>query len=158
MSDLNKTLLIGRLTQNPESRIVQGSGNTVVNFSIATNQNWTDKSGAKKQQVEYHNIEVWGKLAEICNKYLTKGKQVFLSGRLKTNSWEDNGIKKYKTSIVLENMQMLGSKSDDNTTQKDTTSQPAPANNDYNQPAPEEALPEINLDNEEEINIEDVPF
>lgn len=144
MTDLNKAMLIGRLTQTPETKAIN-SGQSVTTFSIATNKSWVDKSGNKKDQVEYHNIEAWGKLSEICSTYLTKGKQVFVSGRLKTQSWEDkNGIKKYKTSIVLEDMQMLDSKGDD------TAPAPTPAQTKIE---PEE----INID-EDGINIADVPF
>ena len=117
MTDLNKVMLIGRLTQTPETKEIN-SGQSVTTFSVATNKTWVEKSGNKKEQVEFHNIEVWGKLAEVCSKYLTKGKQVFLSGRLKTQSWEADGVKKYKTSVVLEDMQMLGSKSEDDTAPK----------------------------------------
>ena len=153
MSDLNKVMLIGRLTKNPESRVL-GTGGNVCSFSIATNSTWKDKTGAKKEQVEFHNIEVWGKLADICSKYLTKGKQVFVNGRLKTQSWDDkSGVKKYKTIIVLEDMQMLGSRDDDGSSSVNT-----PNNNYAEQTAPSNDLPTIELDVSEEINIEDVPF
>ena len=125
MTDLNRTMLIGRLTQNPETKEIN-SGQSVTTFSVATNKTWVEKSGNKKEQVEFHNIEVWGKLAEVCSKYLTKGKQVFLSGRLKTNSWEAEGVKKYKTSVVLEDMQMLGSMAEANTGTREDYSQPSP--------------------------------
>lgn len=150
MSDLNKVMLIGRLTKNPELRTLGETSQTVCSFSVATNSTWKDKTGAKKEQVEFHNIEAWGKLGEICSKYLTKGKQVFLSGRLKTQSWDDkSGVKKYKTLIILEDMQMLGSKNDDSNntnTNRDISEQPEP----------ESSVPVIDVDDEENVNIEDV--
>ena len=145
MSDLNKTMIIGRLTRDPESRNIP-TGQLVSSFSVATGRSWKDKSGAKQEKVEFHNVVAWGKLAEICKQYLNKGKKVFIEGRLQTRSWDDqNGQKKYKTEIIAENMQMLDSMSSRNneTSKKEDKGS---------------ELPMIDLENEEEINIEDVPF
>lgn len=105
--NLNKVMLIGNLTRDPESRNTT-TGQTVVNFGLATNHAWKDESGAKKEKAEFHNIVVWGKLAEICSKYLNKGRKVYLEGRLQTRDWQDqSGIKHYKTEVVADNMIML---------------------------------------------------
>ncbi len=107
-SSLNRAMLIGNLTRDPEVRKTP-SGQSVANFSIATNRVYTDAAGAKKDQAEYHNIVAWGRLAEICGQYLTKGKKVYIDGRLQTREWDgQDGQKKYRTEIVAENMIMLG--------------------------------------------------
>jgi len=105
--DLNRAMVIGNLTRDPEMRTIP-SGQSVANFSIATNRNWTGQDGKKQTAVEYHNIVVWGKLAEICNQYLKKGRRVFMEGRLQTRDWEgQDGVKRSRTEIVAENMIML---------------------------------------------------
>ncbi len=105
--DLNRAQLIGNVTRDPESRTTP-SGQMVCNFGIATNQVWTDAQGQKQTRTEFHNIVVWGKLAEICTQYLSKGKKVFLEGRLQTREWETQDAQKRRTTeIVAENMIML---------------------------------------------------
>ncbi len=107
---LNRVQLIGNLTRDPEMRQIPG-GSTVANFAIATNFTWTDKNGQKQEKVEFHNIVVWGKLAEICSQYLKKGSKAFIEGRLQTREWEgEDGVKRYKTEIIAENMIMLDKK------------------------------------------------
>jgi len=104
--NLNKVQIIGRLTQDLELKQAP-NGNSVVNFPVATNRHWTDSSGNKQEQTEFHTIEMWGKLADIAGQYLTKGQEVYIEGRLQTKSWEaEDGSKRYKTSIVAEQMQM----------------------------------------------------
>jgi single-strand DNA-binding protein len=143
--DLNKATIIGRLTADPESRTTP-TGQTVVSFSIATNLVWKDSNGEKKEKTEFHNIVAWRKLAEIITQYLKKGSQIYLEGRLQTRSWEDqNGVKKYRTEIIADNMIMLGSKSDN-------------ASRGNNTNAPEDSAPQKKEEAEEEINIEDIPF
>ncbi|MEK7482290.1 MAG: single-stranded DNA-binding protein, partial [Patescibacteria group bacterium] len=95
--NINKAIIIGRLTQNPEMRSTP-SGQSVCNFSMATNRAWVDKaSGQKKEETDFHNIVLWGKLAEIASQYLTKGALAYIEGRLRTRSWEDaSGVKKYR--------------------------------------------------------------
>ena len=107
---LNKVMLIGRLGKDPEIRYAQ-SGTAVTNFTLATNEDWMDKaSGEKKEKTEWHRIVAFGKLGEICGKYLTKGKQVYVEGRLQTRSWEQDGTTRYITEIVANDMQMLDAK------------------------------------------------
>ena len=111
---VNKVILIGNLGRDPEVRSTP-SGQPVASFTLATSRRWRDKNGQKQEQTEWHNIVVWGKQAEIAGQYLTKGKQVFIEGRLQTRSWEDrqSGEKKYRTEIVCENFQMLGQRGTD---------------------------------------------
>jgi single-strand DNA-binding protein len=107
---VNKVILVGNLGRDPEVRSTP-SGQPVASFTLATSRRWRDKNGQKQEQTEWHNIVVWGKQAEIAGQYLTKGKQVFIEGRLQTRSWDDRqtGEKKYRTEVVCENFQMLSS-------------------------------------------------
>jgi single-strand DNA-binding protein len=107
---LNRAQLIGNLTRDPELRQIPG-GSTVASFSIATNFSWTDSSGQKQDKAEFHNIVAWRKLAEICGQYLKKGAKVFIEGRIQTRDWEgEDGVKRYRTEIVADNMIMLDRK------------------------------------------------
>lgn len=102
---LNKTNLIGNLTKKPELKTLP-SGGSVSSFSLATNRTWKDKnSGEKKSEVEFHNCVAFGKTAELIAQYCDKGSQLYLEGRLRTRSWEKDGIKKYTTEIIIETMQ-----------------------------------------------------
>jgi single-strand DNA-binding protein len=165
--DLNKAMLIGRLTSDPQMRSTQ-NGQNVSSFSIATNRRWNDRAtGQQREDTQFHNIVAWGKLAEICSQYLKKGAQIYVEGRLQTQSWDDaqSGQKKYRTEINAENMIMLGSKGQStggNFQQSQSAPQnnaAAPQNNDI--PAAEE-IPTINVDDQgnkdDDIKIEDIPF
>ncbi len=115
MSGVNKVIIVGRLGLDPEVKSL-GSGQTVTRLSVATSENWVDKEGQKQERTEWHKIVVWGRLAEICGKHLSKGRQVYLEGRLQTRSWEDQqGQKRYTTEIVAQTVQFLGSPSDRDT-------------------------------------------
>jgi single-strand DNA-binding protein len=104
---VNKVILIGRLGKDPEMRFTP-SGKAVTNFTLATNENWTDQSGERQERTEWHRIVTWGKLAENCAKLLSKGKQVYIEGRLQTRQWDDrDGNKRYTTEIVANQMQIL---------------------------------------------------
>lgn len=112
MSSLNKVMLIGRLGRDPEVKFTS-SGTAVCNFSLATSETFKDKSGEKQEKTEWHNVQLWQKLAEIAGEYLVKGSLVFIEGRLQTRKWQDKeGNDRYTTEIVGERMQMLGSKGD----------------------------------------------
>lgn len=107
-SGVNKVILIGRLGKDPEVRYTTNGG-SVATFSIATNENWTDKNGQKQERTEWHRIVAWGKLGEICGQYLSKGREAFVEGRLQTREWTDKeGHKRYTTEIVAANIQFLG--------------------------------------------------
>jgi single-strand DNA-binding protein len=109
---INKVILIGNLGRDPEIRYTQ-DGQAVVNFTLATTMEWRDKAtGEKRDKTEWHRIVAFRKLAEICGEYLSKGRQVYIEGRLQTRSWEQDGVTKYITEVVANDMQMLGSKSD----------------------------------------------
>jgi len=110
---VNKVILIGNLGRDPEVRSTP-SGQTVANFTLATSRRWRDRDGNRQEKTEWHNIVVWGKQAEIAGQYLTKGKQVYIEGRLETRSWEDktHGDKRYRTEVICDNFQMLGSRGD----------------------------------------------
>lgn len=109
MAGINKVILIGRLGQDPEVRYTP-DGTAVANFSIATSEEWKDKnSGEKRERTEWHRIVAWRKLGEICGEYLSKGRQVYIEGRIQTRSWEDkDGNKRYTTEIIASDVQFLG--------------------------------------------------
>ena len=106
-SGLNKVMLIGNLGKDPEVRYTPG-GQPVANFNIATNEAWTDKQGQKQERTEWHRIVVWGKVAELCGEYLSKGRQVYIEGRLQTREWTNKeGAKQYTTEIVANQVLFL---------------------------------------------------
>jgi single-strand DNA-binding protein len=155
--DLNKVMLIGRLTADPEVRTTP-QGITVASFSVATNRVWKDQQGNQQDRTEFHNIVTWRRLAEICAQYLTKGKQVYLEGHLQTRSWAgQDGKKNYRTEIVADNMIMLGNRSDSGSAPAPrAASTPAAVTASSNAAPVEEAAPASVTD--EEIRIEDIPF
>src|SRR5690606_31111811 len=113
MASLNKVMLIGNLGKDPEVRTIP-SGAKVANFPIATSESYTGKDGQRVEKTEWHNIVMWRGLAEVAEKYLKKGNQVFIEGKLQTRSWDDqNGQKRYMTEIVADNMTMLGGRRND---------------------------------------------
>jgi single-strand DNA-binding protein len=166
--DLNKVMIIGRLTRDPELRTTT-SGMSVCNMGVATGYAYTSKqTGQKVEQTEFHNVVMFAKLAEIANQYLKKGTQVFIEGRLQTRSWEDktSGQKKYRTEIVADNMIMLarpsgssitgGSSSNSGMPPSGVAAKPNQTADASAQPAPVEELPTIQQG--EDVNVEDIPF
>lgn len=149
--NLNRAQLIGNLTRDPETRTTP-NGQTVSSFGVATSSQWKDASGQKQERVEFHNVVAWGKLADICQQYLGKGRKVFVEGRLQTREWQGtDGVKKNRTEIVAENMIMLD-KSSQGTGGANASWAPreaAPAA----MPAMASAAPA-----DEEIKVEDIPF
>ncbi|MEJ2638590.1 MAG: single-stranded DNA-binding protein [Desulfosarcinaceae bacterium] len=108
MAGINKAIIIGNLGRDPEVRYTQ-DGTAVANFTVATSESWTDKnSGEKRENTEWHRIVVWRRLAEICGEYLSKGRQVYVEGKLQTRSWEQDGVTRYTTEIVANTVQFLG--------------------------------------------------
>ena len=157
--NLNKAMIIGNLTRDPELRNTP-SGQSVVSFGVATNLIWTDQSGQQQKKVEFHNIIAWRKLAEICAKYLHKGSKVYIEGRLQTTDWTgQDGVKRYRTEIVAENMIMLDSKGAGQGTYggaaSGTTGGASGRPNANEEPVIE--IPEEPLD-DEEIRVENIPF
>ena len=153
--NLNKAMIIGNLTRDPETRTTP-QGTTVTSFSVATNLVWTDANGQKQEKVEFHNIVAWRKLADICAQYLKKGSKVYIEGRLQTRDWEgQDGVKRYRTEIVTENMIML----DRAGQSAGATSRPQTSNNvpeDNNIPVSE--APADKGDGDDDIKIENIPF
>ncbi len=157
--NVNKVMLVGRLTRDPEVRNTT-SGQPVASISLATNRFWKDKAGQKQDQTEFHNVVLWGRLAEIAGQYLTKGQEAYIEGRLQTRKYTTkDGIERRVTEIVAENMQ-LGSRAQGSSRPKPFSPSPAPTNETTQPSKPVvEEIPTINLDEEEdEIKIEDVPF
>lgn len=145
--NLNKIILVGRLTRDPEIRSTS-SGQSVCNFGIATNRVWNDKaSGQKKEETEFHNVVLWRRLAEIASQYLSKGSLVLIEGRLQTSSWEDSsGNKRYRTEVVAQTMQLGPRRAGESSQPQNTAPEQAKA----------EEIPVI--EKEEEINVEDIPL
>ena len=137
---INRATIFGNLTRDPEMRQLP-SGANVTNIGVATNRVYKNQQGEKVEEVEYHNVVLFGRLAELSQQYLTKGSGVYIEGRLRTNSWEADGVKKYKTEIIAENMQFGPRRSGE---------QPAAANT----PAMDETPPK----QETTINPDDIPF
>ena len=116
MASINKVILIGNLGKDPELKYTP-SGQAVANFSLATNEKWKDKDGNMQDRTEWHNIVIWGRMAENAKEYLAKGRSVYIEGRIQTRSWDDkDGNKKYMTEIVAQSMQFLGSRGDQGST------------------------------------------
>lgn len=148
--NLNRAMIIGNLTRDPELRMTP-TGQNVAQLGVATNRAWVNKAtGQKQEEVEFHNVVAWGKLAEICGQYLAKGRKVYVEGRLKTRDWVgQDGVKRNRTEIIAENLIML----DRAPAGGGAVSAGAPAPRAMNEPAPE-AAPAA----EEEIKVEDIPF
>jgi len=149
---VNKVILIGRLGKDPEVKYTP-SGAPVAKFSLATDEAFKDRSGEQQKRTEWHNIIAWNKLAEICGQYLTKGKQVYIEGSIRSRQWEDQaGNKRTAYEIIARTMQMLGSKADSERTAAATAVAPAAERPPVEKPpAPEPPA-------EPEITDEDVPF
>lgn len=148
MSGVNKVIIVGNLGKDPEVRHLE-SGVAVANFPVATSETYKDRnSGERREQTEWHNVVLWRGLAEVAEKYLHKGDMVYIEGKLRTRSWEKDGVTRYTTEIVGDNMTMLGSRSN-----SDTSSQPreASAEKSY-QP---ESTPEKMTQQDDE---DDLPF
>ena len=145
--DLNRATIIGRLTRDPEVKTTP-SGQSVANIGLATNRVWTDKSGVRQEKVEFHNIVLWSKLAEIAGQYLSKGRRVYMEGRLETRDWTgQDGVKRYRTEIVADNMIML----DGGAAHSGSTTS-ASSSGDTSFPA------DTNDNSSDEIKVEDFPF
>ena len=108
MAGVNKVILLGNLGRDPELRYTQG-GQAVANFTLATSESWNDKSGERVERTEWHRVVVWGRVAELCSQYLSKGRSVYLEGRIQTREWEDKeGKKRYTTEVNAQTVQFLG--------------------------------------------------
>ncbi len=145
--DLNRVMIIGRLTRDPENRSTP-TGVSVTTMGIATNYSWTDTAGTRQDKVEYHNIVLWRKIAEVAAQYLRKGSRVYIEGRLQTRDWEgQDGVKRSRTEIIADNMIMLDGKGDFR----------GPVDS-GNASSVGTELPSMNSESEEEIKVENIPF
>lgn len=155
--NVNKVLLVGRLTRDPEMRTT-ATGQNVASLSLATNRFWKDKSGQRQDKTTFHNVILWGRLAEIAGQYLAKGQEAFIEGRIETRKYTaKDGTDRYVTEIIAENMQ-LGSKAQGGGSFNTPAGKTNQASSTEQAAAPEE-IPTINLDEEqEEVRISDVPF
>jgi len=155
---VNKVILIGRLGKDPEMKYTP-SGVPVAKFSLATDENFKDRAGEQQKRTEWHNIVAWSKLAEICGEYLTKGKQVYIEGRIQSRQWEDqSGNKRTSYEIIARDMKMLGSKGDSVAAPSATSERAASsASAEPTTPGDSSAPPEISSASPE-ITDEDIPF
>lgn len=146
--DLNRVSLLGRLTRDPEVRTTP-TGKTVANVTVATGRVWFDAAGAKQEKTEFTNCVLWGKLAEIAGQYLSKGRRVFVEGRIETRDWTgQDGVKRYRTEVIASNLIMLDSPRSQGSVATATTT------------AAVDEMPSASSDEvvEEEIKVEDIPF
>lgn len=140
--DLNRATILGRLTRDPEVRTTT-TGRTVTNITVATGRSWKDQSGATQEKTEFHNVVLWGRLGEIAGQYLTKGRRVYLDGRIETRDWTgQDGVKRYRTELIGENMIMLDGPRGSQNAAPSAEGMPAPMGGDV----------------VEEVQVEDIPF
>ena len=159
MAGLNKAMIIGHLGRDPKETITS-NGISIVNFSVATSESWTDKnSGEKQERTEWHRVVAFGKPAESINKYMKKGSQIYIEGRLQTRSWERDGQTHYTTEIVAQNFQFLGSRQDTtgNQTQQQQGTYNAPQQN-QNQPNQDQQQQSYGGQNQAQSNDDDITF
>ena len=156
--DLNRASLLGRLTRDPEVRTTS-NGRNVTSISIATGRVWNDQQGVKQERTEFHNVVLWGKLADIAAQYLSKGRRVYLEGRIETRDWTgQDGVKKYRTEIIAEHLIMLDGPRGEGGAQGGAPKQYNNNNSNnnsqtYTPPSTPAAAPE-----DAEIKVEDIPF
>ncbi len=152
--NLNKVFLIGNLSRDVTLRNTP-SGRAVADFGLATNRNWVNTNGQKQQEAEFHNIVVWGKMAELCNQYLSKGRLAFIEGRIRTRSWQDaNDQKRWKTEIIAQNIQ-FGPRF----AQSDNLQMPPSSSKESKEEEISDDLPVLEEDSgEDKVNPDDIPF
>ena len=140
--DLNRATILGRLTRDPEVRTTP-SGRSVASMTVVTNRVWNDQSGNKQERPEFHNCVLWGRIGEIAGQYMTKGRRVYIEGRIETRDWTgQDGVKRYRTEIIVDNMIMLD----------------GPRGSGSGAPAAGNSAPPPPSDDLEEIKVEDIPF
>lgn len=163
--NVNRVILVGRLTRDPEMRTTQ-SGQTVATIGLATSHRWSDKGGQKQEKTEFHSIVIWGRMAEVAAQYFTKGQEAFFEGRLQTRTYTGkDGIERRITEVIAESMEFGsrptgqgGGYSREGNMSASSQARPAPQSSNATS-SPDDDIPTINLDDEkEEIKIEDVPF
>ena len=152
---VNKVIILGRLGQDPELKYTP-SGAAVCNFSLATSESWNDKAtGQKQERTEWHRIVVWGKLAELCNQYLSKGRQAFVEGKIQTRSWEDKeGNKRYTTEISAQTVQFIGGQAGASNYDSQSSSNSA----EMNQAPSSSSNQDYNVSTDANFASDDIPF
>lgn len=168
----NQAIIMGNLTRDPELRTTPG-GQSVASFAVATNRTWNDANGEKKEAVDFHEVVAWGKLGELANQYLSKGRKVLVVGRLQNNSWEKDGIKRTRTEIIASDISFLDSRGNDTGTPGSTIGTDRPAPEPENQDPDEKAKSQSagqrtkakskdvvieDLDEKDGINLDEIPF
>jgi len=160
--NFNKAIIVGNLTRDPETRSMP-NGQQVVNFGIASNRYYNDQQGNRQEKAEFHNIVAFGKLADISSKYLKKGTLVLVEGRLQTSNWEGkDGVKRYRTEIIMESMQM-GPRKDDLNADRQSQKQENPEQSPISQEEipvieAEEIIEENQSPEKEKVDVKDIPF
>lgn len=146
----NQAIVMGNLTRDPELRTTP-TGQQVVSFAVATNRQWQDASGERKEAVEFHEIVAWGKLAELANQYLSKGRKVMVVGRLQTQQWEKDGVKQRRTEIVANDINFLDRPGEA------SSSGAAPAAEDVDQTKGSKDVVVEDV-GDDQVNLDDIPF
>jgi single-strand DNA-binding protein len=156
--DLNKVILVGRLTADPQMRTTPG-GQAVTTIGVATGRTWTDKNNQRQEETEFHNVVLWGRQAEIAGQYLKKGTMVLIEGRIKTRTWTDkNNQQRRTTEIMSERMQLGPKPMGQGGGSSAPNFQSGPSSAPATDKAAEEEIPVISLDDEAEIKPEEIPF
>ncbi len=148
----NQAIIMGNLTRDPELRTIP-SGQQVAGFAVATNRSWQDASGERKEAVEYHEVVAWGKLGELAAQYLAKGRKVMVVGRLQTQSWEKDGIKRQRTEIVASDINFLDRPSDGAGGAAAAPAASAPA-----KAAKSDDVVIEDLGSDDQVNLDEIPF
>lgn len=153
MSDFNQAIILGNLTRDPELRTTP-SGRSVATFTLATNRRWTNQDGQQQEETEFHNVVAWGRLAEICAQILYKGRKALICGRLRTRNWEgQDGIKRYTTEIIADQMSALGPSQAGTETESTTIE-----NTKASKKSQTKTKEPVTVPQEDEINLDDIPF
>jgi single-strand DNA-binding protein len=156
----NQAIVMGNLTRDPELRTTP-SGQSVASFAVATNRSWVDGSGERKEAAEYHEIVAWGKLGELANQYLSKGRKVMVVGRLQTQSWEKDGVKRQRTEIVASDINFLDRPGENSSggggASDHESAQPAAASSAPAAKKDKDVVIE-DLGDDEPVNLDEIPF
>lgn len=161
----NQAIVMGNLTRDPELRTTP-NGQSVASFAVATNRSWTDSTGEKRDEVEYHEIVAWGKLGELASQYLSKGRKVMVVGRLQTRSWEKDGVKRQRTEIIASDINFLDRPSDGGgswtpapaQTEAEASQLPADEKAEKKPTKADKDVVIEDLDTNSEVNLDDIPF
>lgn len=151
---VNQVIIVGNLTRDPQMRYTPG-GHAVTSFAVATNRNWVSE-GVEREEVEFHSVVAWNKLAELCSQFLSKGRKVYVQGRLQTRHWDDAaGVRKYRTEIIAEDMVILDSRKD----REPGSASVEPETEEKTEEGKEVAPPPpVEASGEEVVNEEEIPF